>query len=109
MAELLGNFEQTVMLAILRVQDPSYGRKILNQVQESLHRDVSAGSVYATLDRLETRGLLKSWLGDGTPVRGGRPRRYYSVTAEGVRALNEAHDAMAGMWKVFTWPLQVKR
>ena len=100
MADLLGTFEQSVLLAILRLDDAAYGRAILNQVQEPLGREVSAGSVYATLDRLEARGLVSSRLADeGTATRGGRARRYYTVAAEGQRALNETRTALTAMWK----------
>jgi PadR family transcriptional regulator PadR len=109
MAELLGTFEQAVLLAILHLGADAYGRAILNQVQELLQRNVSAGSVYTTLDRLETRGLVRSRLAEGTPARGGRARRYYTVAAEGKRSLNDAHGTMAAMWKNVKWPIQVAR
>lgn len=86
MAELLGTFEQAVLLAIVHVGADAYGRNILHQAQNSLDRDISAGAVYTTLDRLERRGLIRSRLAEGTPARGGRARRYYALTAEGVRA-----------------------
>lgn len=109
MAELLGTFEQAVLLAIAQLGNDAYGRKILHQVQGSLNRDVSAGSVYTTLDRLEVRGLIRSKLGEGTPARGGRPRRYYAVVAEGVRALNDAHETISAMWSDIQWPVKVAR
>jgi DNA-binding PadR family transcriptional regulator len=109
MAELLGTFEQAVLLAILRLGDEAYGRGILHQVQESLEREVSAGAVYTTLDRLENRGLLRSKLAAGTAVRGGRARRYYSVAASGVHALNEAHKTITTMWRGMQWPAKTTR
>ena len=94
MAELLGTFEQAVLLVMVRLGSEAYGRAILHQVNESVKREVSAGSVYTTLDRLEARGLIISKLAEGTPARGGRPRRYYAIAADGVRALNDAHRTM---------------
>lgn len=87
MAELLGTFEQCVLLSIFGLQAGAYGRAILSRVGETLGREVAAGAVYATLERLEARGLVSSRIEAGTPVRGGRARRYYSLAAEGQRAL----------------------
>jgi len=99
MAALLGTFEQSVLLSILGLDDDAYGRAILNGVQQSLKRSVSAGAVYSTLDRLETSGLVKSRLAAGTAVRGGRARRYYTVSAAGRRALRETRQALTAIWK----------
>lgn len=108
MAELLGTFEQVVLLAVFRIGSDAYGRAILNQVQELLQRDVSAGSVYTTLDRLEARGLVLSKLAEGTPVRGGRARRYYTVAAQGMRALRDTRKALTTMWADVKLPIQVR-
>jgi DNA-binding PadR family transcriptional regulator len=108
MAELLGTFEQAVLLTILRLGDEAYGRAILNKVHEVLRRNVSAGSVYTTLDRLETRGLVNSRLAEGTPARGGRARRYYTVAAEGIRALSEARATLHVMWADVQLPFEVQ-
>ena len=72
MADVLGSFEQAVLLAILRLGDEAYGRAILKEVQRRLERDVPHGAVHVTLERLEQKGLLRSRLGSGTPVRAGR-------------------------------------
>jgi DNA-binding PadR family transcriptional regulator len=109
MAEVLGTFEQAVLLAIVHLGADAYGRAILHQVQTSLRRNISAGSVYTTLDRLEARALIASSLADGTPARGGRPRRYYKVAAEGVRALDEAHQIMTALWKSVKWPTNARK
>ena len=92
------------MVAIVRLGAEGYGRRILNDVQERLERNVSAGAVYSTLDRLEGKGLLSSKLAPGTPVRGGLARRYYSVTAAGVRALNASRTASESIWRGVAWP-----
>jgi DNA-binding PadR family transcriptional regulator len=108
MAELLGTFEQAVLLTILRLGDEAYGRAILGGVEETLRRDVSAGSVYTTLDRLETRGLVGSRLAEGTPARGGRARRYYTVAAKGMRALSDARATLTAMWANVQLPIEVQ-
>ena len=98
---MLGVFEQAVLLAIVRLGEEAYGRAILTEVQHRLQREVSVGAIQATLVRLEQKGLLQSRLGPGTEVRAGRPRRFYRVSASGVRSLNEAHDAVTAMWRGF--------
>lgn len=105
MADVLGSFEQAVLLAVMRLGDNAYGRAILKDVQVRLDRDVAPGAVHATLDRLETKRLLASTLGPGTPVRAGRARRYYRLLPAGVRALNDARAALDTLWRGLTWPL----
>jgi DNA-binding PadR family transcriptional regulator len=106
MADVLGAFEQAVLLAVVRLGDDAYGRAILREVQARLERDVAAGAVHATLDRLEKKRLLSSRLGAGTPVRAGRARRYYRLQPAGVRALNEARASVDSIWHGLTWPLK---
>jgi DNA-binding PadR family transcriptional regulator len=105
-ADVLGAFEQAVLLAILRLGDEAYGRAILKEVQTRLERDVAAGAAHATLERLENKGLLTSRLGSGTPVRAGRARRYYRLQPAGIRALNDARAAVDTIWRGLTWPLK---
>jgi PadR family transcriptional regulator PadR len=106
MADTLGAFEQAVLLAIVRLRDQAYGRAILQEVQGRLERDVAAGAVHATLGRLEEKGLVASRLGTGTPVRGGRARRFYRLQPTGLRALNEARAAVDSLWRGLRWPLK---
>lgn len=94
----LGEFEQAVMLAIFRLRGEAYGVPIRRELSERLKRDVSFGAVYATLERLETKGFLSSWTGGATAERGGRTKRYYKIEAPGQRALNEARDRAASLW-----------
>lgn len=89
----LGNFEEIVLLAVVRLGEDAYGAKIRQTVAEATKRDVSIGAVYATLDRLERKGYLKSWQGEATPERGGRAKRYFKVEGAGVRALNDTAAA----------------
>jgi PadR family transcriptional regulator PadR len=108
MAETLGSFEQAVLLAIVRLGDGAYGRAILSDVSERLRRDVSVGAVHATLERLEAKGMVRSWMGEGTAVRGGRAKRYFQVRPAGIAALNETRAAMIGLWHGLAWPLETR-
>jgi PadR family transcriptional regulator len=108
MADLIGPFEQAVLLALVRLGKDAYGRAILNEVQGRQNRDVSAGAVYATLERLESKGLASSELAPGTAIRGGRSRRYFVPTGAGIRALNAAKSASDKLWQGFAWPLRVR-
>jgi DNA-binding PadR family transcriptional regulator len=107
MTEVIGPFEQAVLLALIRLGKDAYGRAILNEIQERLNRDVSAGAVYATLERLESKGLASSRLAPGTAIRGGRARRYFAPTGAGVQALNDAKAATDRLWKGISWPPRV--
>ena len=109
MAEILGSFEQAVLLSIVRLDEGAYGRAILNEVAARLERDVAAGAVQATLERLERKGLVRSSLGSGTPIRDGRARRFYTVLAEGLRALNDARKTHDTIWRGFAKPLRSAR
>lgn len=106
MADVLGAFEQAVLLAIVRLRDEAYGRAILKEVMRRLERDVAAGAVHATLGRLERKGLLASRLGPGTRIRGGRVRRFYRLQPAGERALNDARAAIDNLWHGLRWPLK---
>ena len=106
--ETIGQFEQAVLVALIRLGKDAYGRAILNEVQERLARDVSAGAVYATLERLEAKGLASSKLAPGTAIRGGRARRYFAPTGAGIRALNDAKSATDMLWRGLVWPLRVR-
>lgn len=89
----LGEFEQVVLLAILRLQKVgAYGVSIREEIASCTKRDPAPGAIYTTLDRLEKKGMVGSSAGDPTPERGGRQKRYYRVTAEGVRLLKRARS-----------------
>jgi DNA-binding PadR family transcriptional regulator len=105
MADMLGAFEQAVLLSVLRLRREAYGRAIMKEVQARLERDVAAGAVHATLVRLERKGLLTSSIGPGTEIRAGRPRRYYELRPAGRDALNQAREAVSNLWRGFKWPL----
>jgi PadR family transcriptional regulator PadR len=109
-ARYLGTFEQAVLLALVRPQTSlgkeAYGRAILKEVQHRLRRDVAAGAVYATLERLEAKGLISSRLAEGTAVRGGRPKRHYAIHPAGLRALNAAKAETDRLWADLRAPLK---
>jgi DNA-binding PadR family transcriptional regulator len=86
----LGEFEQVVLLAILRLDEEAYGVTIRAEISACTDREPSPGALYTTLDRLEDKGLVRSRYGDPTPQRGGRARRYFKVTSSGVRAVSRA-------------------
>ena len=86
----LGEFEQLILLSILRLGDNAYGVTIRAELLDRAQRAVAPGALYTALERLETKGLVTSRMGDPTPQRGGRAKRYVTVTAAGVRALRRA-------------------
>ena len=93
-----GNLELMIMLAIMRLDDEAYGVPISREIEESTGRPVAMASVYTSLDRLEARGLVKSKLGDPTPERGGRAKRLFTITAAGIREVQEARRALTQLW-----------
>ena len=98
-AAVLGDFEQLVLLGVLRLEprDSAYGAAIRQEIHARSGRDVSINAVYTTLDRLESKGFLKSWVGDPTPQRGGRRRKFYALRPTGVAALRQAYHAITAM------------
>ncbi len=93
-----GEFEQMVMLVILRLDDAAYALSILKELDRQVGRRVSRGALYATLDRLETKGLVEWVTEASTPRRGGHPRRCFSVTPEGVEVLQRSQSALLRLW-----------
>jgi DNA-binding PadR family transcriptional regulator len=89
----LGEFEQIVLLAILRLDDSAYGVTILTEIAARTGRNPSPGALYTTLHRMEDKGLVTSRDGSSTPERGGRAKRFVSVTREGLTALANAQTA----------------
>jgi PadR family transcriptional regulator PadR len=95
----LGQFEQLVLTAILSLREGAYGVSIHSKVGELAEpRPVSLGAIYVTLDRLEDKGLIASWMSDPTPERGGRAKRCYRLEALGERALQESAVTARRMW-----------
>src|SRR5262245_30138647 len=89
----LGEFEQLILLAILRLGDDAYGVSIRAELADRAGRTIAPGAMYTALERLESKGLVTSRMGDPTPQRGGRAKRYVTVTAAGRRALARAVQA----------------
>lgn len=95
----LGEFEQIVLLSILRLGDAAYGVSVRSEIAEHTGRNVAPGAMYTTLDRLEDKGLVASRVGDPTPERGGRAKRYYKVSASGLKAVKRAQTAYQNLLK----------
>ena len=89
----LGEFEQLILLAILRLRDNAYGVTIRAELAERAGRRVAPGAMYTALERLETKGLIRSRMSDPTPQRGGRAKREVTVTAKGMEALTRSVQA----------------
>jgi DNA-binding PadR family transcriptional regulator len=99
MPDSLNDFELLILLALIRLQPDAYGVPIAREIEERGKRTVALGSVYAALERLEKRGLVRSELGEATEVRGGRAKRYFHITATGLRATREARESLMRMWQ----------
>jgi DNA-binding PadR family transcriptional regulator len=93
----LGDFEQLVLLGVLRLDEGGYGAAIRQEIHQRSGRDVSINAVYTTLDRLEGKGLLRSWVGEPTAQRGGRRRKFYALRPAGTLALQQAYYAFTAM------------
>jgi PadR family transcriptional regulator, regulatory protein PadR len=97
--DYLGEFEHIVLLALLRLKDRAYGVTVRREIQSRIKREVSIGAVYATLDRLEIKGYVRSFQGEPTPERGGRAKRFFRITTEGLAAVNRTQTALHSMTK----------
>lgn len=93
--EKLGELEQLLLLAVLRLDEDAHGPAIRDELRDRVGREVGPGTLYPTLDRLESKGLLTSELGDPTPERGGRAKRYFALTEEGVSEAREVWRTMS--------------
>jgi DNA-binding PadR family transcriptional regulator len=94
----LGELELMVLLAVIRLGEDAYGVPISQEIERCSRREAAFGSVYAALERLEERGLVRSRLGERTPERGGRAKRFFRVTAQGIREVREAQRALTALW-----------
>lgn len=97
-ADHLGEFEQIVLLAVLRLGDAAYGVPIRREIEARAKRTVTIGALYATLDRLEAKGYLHSWFTDSTPQRGGRSKRYFKLLPAGETALVRYKAMLDRIW-----------
>lgn len=97
MDPVLGEFEQLVLIAIVRLGDDAYGATIRRDIEERTGRRLSISAAYTTLDRLEAKGCVRSWIGKPTAERGGRRRKHFALQPLGARALKTAYRAFTGM------------
>src|SRR5258707_508806 len=94
---MLGEFEYLLLSAAARLGEDAYGAAIREEIESATKSSCSIGALYTTLDRLEAKGLIMTWMGDPTPQRGGRPKRMVRVTAKGIQAATLFYDAV---WRV---------
>ena len=99
MSEYLGEFEQIVLPAIVRLGEGAYGVPMRHEIEKRTSRHVSVGALYSTLDRLEGKGYVYSWFADATPQRGGRSKRYFRLLPEGFEALARSKSMLERMWQ----------
>jgi PadR family transcriptional regulator PadR len=95
--ELLGSLEQLVLLALVRLGTNAYGMTVRREIEERTGRALSIGAVYATLERLQTKGYVRSFIGEPTALRGGRAKRLFRIESEGERALRTTQETMRKM------------
>jgi DNA-binding PadR family transcriptional regulator len=95
----LGELEQIVLLAVMRLGDGAYATPILDEIESQAGRRIARGALYTALDRLEAKGCLRSKLGEPLPERGGRARRYFTVTPAALRSLRESRLALLRLWR----------
>jgi DNA-binding PadR family transcriptional regulator len=100
---MLGEFEYLILTAAARQGEKAYGASIREDIQHAIGRTCSIGALYTTLDRLEKKGLIKSWMGDPTPERGGRAKRLVRITDKGLDAANEFYSTIKRVSRGVSW------
>lgn len=100
---MLGEFEYLLLAAAVRLGEHAYGAAIRREIEEARGQRCSIGALYTTLDRLESKGLVKTWMGQPTPERGGRAKRLVAVTPSGVRAATEFYKAVTRLSHDVSW------
>jgi PadR family transcriptional regulator, regulatory protein PadR len=100
---MLGEFEYLLLTAAARLGDHAYGAAIRREIQAATEHPCSIGALYTTLDRLESKGLVTTWMGDPTPQRGGRPKRMVRVTATGIQAARDFYNAVTRVSRGVSW------
>ena len=95
---LLTDFEIMILLAIMRVGDDAYGVTIAREIEQTAGRSVQLPAVYVALDRLEKQGLVRSWIGEATPQRGGRAKKHFALTRAGIGSVQDTRDALTALW-----------
>jgi PadR family transcriptional regulator, regulatory protein PadR len=100
---LLGEFEYLMLTAAARLGEAAYGAAIRQEIDDATGHPCSIGALYTTLDRLEAKGLIKTWMGDPTPERGGRPKRMIRITAKGEQAATAFYNAVKRVSRGVAW------
>jgi PadR family transcriptional regulator, regulatory protein PadR len=100
---MLGEFEYLLLTAAVRLDEGAYGAAIRQEIERATKGRCSIGALYTTLDRLEAKGLVKTWMGDPTPQRGGRPKRMVRVTAKGIQAATAFYAAVTRVSRGVSW------
>ena len=100
---MLGEFEYLMITAAAGLGDKAYGAAIREEIEQTTGRKCSIGALYTTIDRLESKGLIRTWMGDATAERGGRAKRMVEVTPEGVRAATEFYEAVMRVSRGAAW------
>jgi PadR family transcriptional regulator PadR len=100
---MIGEFEYLILAAATRLGENAYGAAVRLQIENATRCPCSIGALYTTLDRLETKGFLKTWMGDATPQRGGRAKRMVRVTAKGTTAATEFYNAVTRVSRDVSW------
>lgn len=98
-SDYLGEFEELTLLAVKALGEPTYGVPVQELVERAAGRAVSMGAIYATLTRLEAKGFLRSVQGEATPTRGGKRKKLFRVTPEGIRIAQEARQVRERLWQ----------
>ena len=100
---MLGEFEYLLITAAVGLGDKAYGAAIREEIEAATGRPCSIGALYTTIDRLETKGLVKTWMGEATPQRGGRAKRMIRVTTKGVQAAKDFYDVVTRVSRGASW------
>ena len=100
---MLGEFEYLMLTAAARLGEDAYGAAIRQEIEDATGTPCSLGALYTTLDRLEAKGFIKTWMGAPTPQRGGRPKRMVRVTAKGIQAATAFYDAVKRVSRGVAW------
>ena len=106
---MLGEFEYLLLSASARLGDDAYGAAIRQEIERATGQPCSVGALYTTLDRLEHKGLLETWMGEATMQRGGRRKRHVRVTAKGVRAATDFYNAVVRASQGLSWQVKPRR
>lgn len=95
----LGEFEHIVLLTLVRLGDDAYGMSVRTTIHDLIKRDISIGAIYTTLERLQIKGYVESRIGEATAKRGGRAKKYFSVTGKGRKVLRDARNNLEVLWQ----------